>query len=382
MDEFNISSLSEAKGEYSVRLVNILSPHILDGIQSIFDNAKSLCVKQDEYDKYLMTFQNLLSRVINWNESLIQEEVERIIRKSQCNYIQELISSVHITQVKILTSVKLGNECKKISIQIPTINGFIHNVYIKTARKLYANVYLFEENILPLTYQKYRRECENIIQQSILDTIRDSVPVESILRSYLNDIEEDMEEKVEVVNVVEKTDGNVEEVAAPTSETAIVPSTIGTTVVAAPTETIEPVVVNTEVSEPIAAVKKIGGDIPEVTETTSFGPSEESKVISVNKEPDVMSIETTRPTSAPPMFTIEKEEPKHQTLEFNNTDKVLDMGTNTVNNVTASKSIDVLEKISDERYEQRKIEEMEDDEDSLVIDNSSDLTKMLNIETL
>ena len=382
MDEFNISSLSEAKGEYSVRLVNILSPHILDGIQSIFDNAKSLCVKQDEYDKYLMTFQNLLSRVINWNESLIQEEVERIIRKSQCNYIQELISSVHITQVKILTSVKLGNECKKISIQIPTINGFIHNVYIKTARKLYANVYLFEENILPLTYQKYRRECENIIQQSILDTIRDSVPVESILRSYLNDIEEDMEEKVEVVNVVEKTDGNVEEVAAPTSETAIVPSTIGTTVVAAPTETIEPVIVNTEVSEPIESVKKIGGDIPEVTETTSFGPSEESKVISVNKESDVMNIETTRPTSAPPMFTIEKEEPKHQTLEFNNTDKVLDMGTNTVNNVTASKSIDVLEKISDERYEQRKIEEMEDDEDSLVIDNSSDLTKMLNIETL
>ena len=194
MDEFNISSLSEAKGEYSIRLVNVLTPYVLEGIQSIFDNAKSLCIKQDEYEKYLMTFQNLLSRVVNWNDALIQEEVERIVRKSQCSFIQELISSVHITQVKILTSVKLGNECKKISIEIPTINNFIHNVYIKTARKLYSNVYLFEESVLPLTYQKHRRECENIIQQSILDTIRDVIPVESILRSYLNDIEEDMEE--------------------------------------------------------------------------------------------------------------------------------------------------------------------------------------------
>ena len=36
------------------------------------------------------------------------------------------------------------------------------------------------------------RECELIIQQSILDVIRDGLPVESILRSYLNDIEEDV----------------------------------------------------------------------------------------------------------------------------------------------------------------------------------------------
>ena len=44
-------------------------------------------------------------------------------------YIPELISSVHITQGKILTSVKLRNVCKKLSIEVPTINKFIHNIF-------------------------------------------------------------------------------------------------------------------------------------------------------------------------------------------------------------------------------------------------------------
>ena len=47
MDDFNIGVLSEAKNEYSSRLVNILSPLILQGFKSIFKEAMDLCsIKQ------------------------------------------------------------------------------------------------------------------------------------------------------------------------------------------------------------------------------------------------------------------------------------------------------------------------------------------------
>ena len=306
MDELNISSLSEAKGEYSVRLVNVLTPYILEGIKSLFESAKKLCVQNDEYDKYLMTFQNLLARIVNWNDTLVNEECNRIVSKSQCNYIPELISSVHITQVKILTSVKLGNVCKKISIEVPTINKFVHNVYIKVARKIYSNVYLFEENILPLTYQKYMRECELMIQQSVLDVIRDGLPVESILRSYLNDIEEDVEEEVNAVKTVIK-DEKVAEVKAD--------------------------LVN-------------GGNMNSLETADGGATNGSEKIISVdNGEPK----------------TIKKINSAEQTLSFNNTDKVLDMGTNKENNFDAPKDVDTLESISNERHIQRKIEEAEED---------------------
>ena len=313
MDELNVSSLSEAKGEYSVRLVNILTPYVLEGIKSIFDSAKKLCLQNDEYDKYLMTFQNLLARVVNWNDSLINEECKRIVNKSQCNYIPELISSVHITQVKILTSVKLGNVCKKISIEVPTINKFLHSVYIKVARKIYSNVYLFEENILPLTYQKYMRECELIIQQCILDAIRDGLPVETILRSYLNDIEEDVEEEVNAVKTVIK-------------------------------------------EEKVAEVK------------AELENSENLDDVHVGGKPDI-------PIDAGISKTIKKIN-NDQTLSFNNTDKVLDMGTNKENDHTAPKDVNTLETISNERHIQRKIEEAEED-----AENESVSTRINIIDT-
>ena len=60
MDDYNLNVLSEAKNEYSSRLLNILSPLIIQGIKSIFNEALDLCNENEEDDKYLMTFQNFL----------------------------------------------------------------------------------------------------------------------------------------------------------------------------------------------------------------------------------------------------------------------------------------------------------------------------------
>ena len=102
MDDYNISVLSEAKNEYSLRLVTILYPLILEGIKSILKEAWELCLSNDEEEKYLMTFQNFLSRVTKWNQTIIDEETARITKKSNCDYLEDLLTCVHITQLKIL----------------------------------------------------------------------------------------------------------------------------------------------------------------------------------------------------------------------------------------------------------------------------------------
>ena len=101
-----------------------------------------------------MTFQNFLSRVPKWNSTIIDDETKRIINLSQCNYLDDLLTCVHITQLKILTSIRVSNKQKKIDIDIPKLHDYIHKIYIAAARKLYGNVYLFEENIMPLDKQK------------------------------------------------------------------------------------------------------------------------------------------------------------------------------------------------------------------------------------
>jgi len=222
MDDFVLSNLHEARNEWCSRLVSIFTPLVVEGVKSIFNEAWKLCVETDEVNKYLMTFQNLLSRIPKWNSIIVEEERKRIVERSGCNYLEDLITCVHIIQLKVLTSIRVGNKQKKIDIAIPKLDAFIHKVYIHVARKVYSNVYLFEKNILPLAMQKNMRELEVIVQECILTAIRESIPTEEIIRAYMDESTE-QEEEVVIENIDEpvldtSAEANPEEVKDPSVE--------------------------------------------------------------------------------------------------------------------------------------------------------------------
>ena len=74
MDDFNISTLHESKNEWASRLITIMTPMIITGFKSILDESIKLCKENNEHDKYLMTFQNLVSRIPKWNTQIIETE--------------------------------------------------------------------------------------------------------------------------------------------------------------------------------------------------------------------------------------------------------------------------------------------------------------------
>ena len=197
MDDFNVSALHESKNEWGARLVTILTPLIIDGYKSILEESIKLCKDNNEMDKYLMTFQNLISRIPKWNQQIVENERKRICEKSGCNYLEDLVTCVHIIQLKVLTAMRVGQKQKKIDINVPKLDDFIHKVYINVARKVYKNVYLFQVGIEPLQIQKNYRELEIIVQECILNTLRESIPVEAILKAYMDEsIEEDVIEEI------------------------------------------------------------------------------------------------------------------------------------------------------------------------------------------
>jgi hypothetical protein len=198
MDDFNVSSLHESKNEWGARLLTILTPLFIEGFRSIFDESYKLCKDNKETDKYLMTFQNFITRIPKWNAAIIETERKRIVEKSGCSYLEELVTCIHIIQLKLLTAMRVGHKQKKIDINIPKLDDFIHKCYINVARKVYKNVYLFELNCPPLQIQKYGRELETIVQECILNAVRDSIPVEQILKAYMDEtIEEDVVEEIQ-----------------------------------------------------------------------------------------------------------------------------------------------------------------------------------------
>jgi hypothetical protein len=195
MDDFVLENLQMSRNDFCSRLINILTPHIHSGLKSIFDEAWRMCIENGETTKYLMTFQNFLLRVPKWNTSIIEKETQRISEQTGCGHIEELITCVHIIHLKTLTCVRAGSKQKKIDIAIPKLSEFIHKVYINVARKVYTNVYLFEKTKQHLQIQKNNYQLEGVIKDCILNTIRENIPIEHLLKVYIEDqfIEEDTE---------------------------------------------------------------------------------------------------------------------------------------------------------------------------------------------
>ena len=187
MDDNHIPTLKESQNEWAQRLMKVILTHILDGIQGMFAEGKEICDKADEPEKYLMTFQNILSRVPKWNNEIVLKETARIVERSGCGYLEDLITCVHISHLKILSSIRTGKTPKKIEINIPKLPEFIHSVYINSSRELYSNVYLFDPKSASLIVQKNKEKIKEIVKVAILDTIRDNIPIENLLRAYLDE---------------------------------------------------------------------------------------------------------------------------------------------------------------------------------------------------
>ena len=325
MDDFNVASLQESRNEWVSRLINLLSPFINEGFKSVFTEAYKMCMEADEEDKYLMTFQNFISRIPKWNDEMIQDEVKRITEKSSCGYIEDLITCVHVIQLKALTCVRVGKKQKKIDLNIPKLKDFVHKIYIHVARKLYTNIYLFEKDIPPLQIQKNNREFEFIIKECIVDAVRDSIPIEHILRSYL---EESVEDEVEA-NETLVEEKKVEQIRKNNTESEI-------------TE----IVGNTEHENKIVLKK------------------DDNLTISDNEETNNVNLE---------IDEVQNKEDSNisvgQTLQFSDVDKMIDENKQE-ENVSAPKNVDRLETISNERNEARKMEEltnMDDDDEKVKI---------------
>ena len=305
-----LSNLNESRNEWCSRLVAILTPLIMEGVRSIFAESWKLSMETNELEKYLMTFQNFLCRVPKWNSNIIEDEKKRIVEKSGCGYLEDLITCVHIIQLKVLTCVRVGTRQKKIDISIPKLNDFIHKVYITVASKVYRNAYLFDKYASAIVQQRNHREFEVIVEECILRTIRDSIPTETIVRAYLDVSIEQEEEEVISGGATEGGSGSTE-----------------------------------------------GG--------STEGGSVKDKEASTNFE------DSTEPPSVVPSITNIDDKPVITKLSFNDIDQALN-DDGRVEEIVAPKTDERLDDISTMRYNQRRAEE-EDDEDDERIRISDDV---------
>ena len=195
MDEGNVTVLVDAKEEYTKQLISILKNCIYQGIKSIYMDAKDICNQDNTPDNVLMIFQDLLSRIPKWSQDIINKEYERITNVSKCDYIDDLLKVVYVSHIKILTIVHSAQRNKKISLKVPSGSHFIHLCYIECAREFWKDPYYFSDRVSKYEHQKNMRDSETMIAECIMETIRKQLPVRHILKEFLNEPDEEIEEE-------------------------------------------------------------------------------------------------------------------------------------------------------------------------------------------
>ena len=193
----NIGVLVNAKEEYTKQLISILKTCIYQGIKSIYMDAKDICHQDNTPDNVLMIFQDLLSRIPKWSQDIINKEFERITNVSKCDYIDDLLKVVYVSHIKILTVIHSAQRNKKLSLKVPSGGHFIHLCYIECAREFWKDPYLFSDRGSKFEQQKNMRDSETMIAECINETIRKQLPVRNILKDFLNEPDEDINEEDE-----------------------------------------------------------------------------------------------------------------------------------------------------------------------------------------
>ena len=204
MEEPSINIYLEAKNEYTKRLTASLVPLIFEGFNSLYDDA---CKFKDEtrdprYDDYseLQIFQDYLKKIPKWNNDLIEQEYDRIVQRSKCKYLDELLWAVIFSNIKVLSVIRRNNPRNDIDNEYIALRDFIHKCYKECSRELYSPdvVILFDkENVSVLERSKNVRDIKKIIEKGILESISESLPYKQIIRTYIGKIPADHEEDTE-----------------------------------------------------------------------------------------------------------------------------------------------------------------------------------------
>lgn len=209
----------EAKREYLTMLCDVMSPIMTETFTDMYKEAINRSNRHR--DQVAKIFTVLLEEVENWNNSIIATHVNEY--ETKCHYFTDLLAAVFVCYVKILSSIRINREPKKLPIKLPSNADFVHACLMRASQIFKNHIPLFrEENQL-----KKETELRAICTRSIEETLNKLIPIQQILRTYIADTSSfdlnDQNAESESSDHEEPFEGGDEEKTLPTPEPPVSP---------------------------------------------------------------------------------------------------------------------------------------------------------------
>lgn len=179
-----LSVYSDARAEYTKQLCVFLVPAYFQFYIDLLEKSKQQMINEPK--KILWQFQNLLNEIHDWNMEKVHHEIQQIHSNCGCDYLEDLITAVFIAHTKVLAAIRITSKNKKLDISIPKVEHFLFKVLCETSKLLWSSTYLFREGISSIEKQQNYRAIESLLNEGILQAVRNLVPVKTILKDFMN----------------------------------------------------------------------------------------------------------------------------------------------------------------------------------------------------
>lgn len=176
----------EAKSEYTKQLNSIMADPITNAFALMYDTCVAIPTNERNVN-YLVEMQKKMKEIPGWNTFKIENETKSVIQ--HCPYFSDLLAAVFVSNVKILTSIRVGKSNKKVQIKMRSNEDFVHNVYVNVAEAIYNNPYIFKKESVV-----YKKDIRLLISEAIDNTIRTLLPLQHILQNYIGNGSDSEEE--------------------------------------------------------------------------------------------------------------------------------------------------------------------------------------------
>jgi len=174
----NLNVLVEAKKELLNQLASTILPSALDCMDTLYADARA----ETQGKQALKAFQDKLAKIPQWNNYQIDTEVGKCVdRCGGC--LDEMVAAVFVATVKIISSVRLSKDSRKVSLKIPTNDVFVLGVYTNVAKRIYEDPYLYQE---VASRNDRRKDLVKRMDGVVEETVKEMLPINQILKTYLN----------------------------------------------------------------------------------------------------------------------------------------------------------------------------------------------------
>ena len=174
----NLNVLVEAKKELLNQLSSTILPSALDCMDSLYADART----ETQGKQALKAFQDKLAKIPQWNNYQIDTEVGKCVdRCGGC--LDEMVAAVFVATVKIISSVRLSKDSRKVSLKIPTNDVFVLGVYTNVAKRIYEDPYIYQEVV---SRNDRRKDLVRRMDGVVEETVKEMLPINQILKTYLN----------------------------------------------------------------------------------------------------------------------------------------------------------------------------------------------------